>query len=267
MSSKDIASEPPLSAVAFNAPLKDTDGKEIGPIIFPVLCRLYLAANILQFDLEPRFSALLFLHRYATAVPRKELAKHRSIEDWKWIGASCLFLACKAEEEPRRLRDVINLAEMLFVDKDDANWVTMANNPPGLNEKYWEAKKKMVKTEQLVLRWMMFDISVAHPHRAVVLLLEKETHRELLIPVAFRRLNDALFYSPALTFPVLELAVAAIELAEEEVQALRRHGINEPNLQQRYKLSRDAVARAKFEINEATNILKQSKQAGKFLKL
>ena len=157
--------------------------------------------------MEPRFSALLFLHRFATAI-KGDLGKYKSISDWKWVGAACLFLACKAAEEPRRLRDVINLAEMLFVneDDDDDNWVTMDKNPPGLNDKYWEAKKRVVETEQLVLRWMMFDISVSHPHRAVVLLLEKETtQRELLIPVAFRRLNDALFTLPRLHFPCCNL--------------------------------------------------------------
>jgi hypothetical protein len=46
MSSNGIASEPPQSALAFNAPLEGaTDGKEIGPIIFPVLCRLYLVCG------------------------------------------------------------------------------------------------------------------------------------------------------------------------------------------------------------------------------
>ncbi|CAJ1936503.1 unnamed protein product [Cylindrotheca closterium] len=269
MASNGIASDPPQSALAFNAPLEGaTNGKEIGPIIFPLLCRLYLASNILQFDVEPRFSALLFLHRFATAI-EDDLAKYKSISDWKWVGAACLFLACKAAEEPRRLRDVINLAEMLFVDEDedDDNWVTMDKNPPGLNEKYWEAKKKVVETEQFVLRWMMFDISVAQPHRAVVLLLEKETiQRELLIPIAFRCLNDALFHTPSLTFPIMELAVAAIELAEEEVIAQSVFGAKTLNLQQRYNLSRDAVSSAKSELNEAANILRQCKESARFLK-
>ena len=33
--------------------------------------------------------------------------------DFKWIFSACLFLACKSEEEPRRLRDVINCAHMI----------------------------------------------------------------------------------------------------------------------------------------------------------
>lgn len=255
--------ESPYSVLAFNAPLEIINGNQPGPTILPVLCRLYLAANILQFDVEPRFSALVFLHRYATAIGEEELAQYKTISDWKWVGAACLFLACKADEEPRRLRDVINLAEMLFLNEDmENNWITMSKNPPGLNDRYWEAKKKVVETEQMVLRWIMFNISVAHPHRAVVLLLEKETQKELLIPVAFRHLNDALFHSPALTFGVLEMAVAAIELAEEEVQI----GTAGLNLQQRCNLSKEAASAAKLAQKEAANLLKQYKDLGRFLK-
>jgi len=251
--------------LAFNAPLEAADGKQPGAIILPVLCRLYLAADILQFDVEPRFSALVFLHRYATAIGDEGLEKYKTISDWKWVGAACLFLACKADEEPRRLRDVINLAEMLFVIEDDENWIKMSEHPPGLNERYWEAKKKVVETEQLVLRWIMFNISVAHPHRAVVLLLEKAMQRDVLITAAFRHLNDALFHAPALTFSALELAVAAIELAEEEVQLPPK--VPSLNLQQRYNISQEKVSAAKLEQKEAANRLRQYKEGGRFLKL
>ena len=47
--------------------------------------------------------------------------------------------------------------------------------PPSLNEEaYWDSKRKAIETESIVLRWLGFDCSVSHPHRAVYWILEKE---------------------------------------------------------------------------------------------
>ena len=64
---------------------------------------------------------------------------------------------------------------------------------------------------------------------------------------------------------MLQLAVAAIELAEEEVLDHSAPGAKMLNLQQRYNLSRDAISLAKSELNEATNILRQSNESARFL--
>jgi len=210
-------SAPPESDLALCAPLEfsSTSDDDYTPQIRPLLYRMYIACHILRLGTEARFSALVFLHRYTRAVSKEGVGATSTRMDWRWVAAACLFLACKAEEEPRRLRDVINLAHMLLSteDGDDGNEViALQEEPPHLNEEYWEAKKKIVETEQVVLRWLAFDISVSHPHRAVFLLLEKEDSniRDTLLPVAFRRLSDILFHGPALQHLVLELASAAI---------------------------------------------------------
>jgi hypothetical protein len=254
----------PQSELSFRAPLMGFHGSEEIVDIVPVLSRMFIACNILGFGIETQFSALVFLHRYALAVAKDIHTQHKSIRGWRWVAAACLFLACKAEEEPRRLRDVINLAHMLFAKEDKGNAATIAENPPDLDEDYWEAKKKIVETEQIVLRWLAFDLSVSHPHRAVFLLLEKEPERDILIPVAFRRLNDALFHAPALKHSVLELTCASIELAEEELKlgngvSTRRDWCTI------YNISCDGIAAAKCRLVEATNRLKQCMEKEDFV--
>jgi hypothetical protein len=146
----------PHSELAFRAPLSKVNSpgsSNSNMLLFPVLSRMYIASDILRFQPETRFSALVFLHRYAITIDEERIQRHRSISDWKWIAAVCLFLACKAEEEPRRLRDVINLVKMLFICEGNGNTVTMKEHPPNLNEDYWKAKAKIIETEQIVLRY------------------------------------------------------------------------------------------------------------------
>ena len=220
------------------------------PIIRPLLYRMFVATHVLRLGTEARFTALVLLHRYTMAT--KHEPKERLCES-KWVAAACLFLACKAEEEPRRLRDVINLAYMILsppsssssrsfeksnnsdpkgeqMDSGDGpgprdeacnkrfEILEIRDVPPNLNEEYWQAKKKIVETEQIVLRWLGFDVSVSHPHRAVRTLIGNETSEtsDRLKLLAFRRLNDALFHAPAMMHNVWSMACAALSLAMEE---------------------------------------------------
>lgn len=219
--------------------------------IRPMLYRMYIACHILQLGYEARFTALVLFHRYTRAVKGDGA-------DPTWAAASCLFLACKAEEEPRRLRDVINLAHMLLsTSRDESAHIVLKIEPPHLNEDYWDAKKKIVETEQIVLRWLAFDVSVSHPHRAVSLILEKdELVRDKIVPIAFRRLNDALFHGPALEHLALEMACAAIELARVEIE-IGNVTLFKGRWWGKFNVSNEALEETKKHLNEATYLLKQ----------
>lgn len=114
------------------------------------------------------------------------------------IAAACLFLGCKAEEEPRRIRDVINLSSILdFEDiggdgseaSKDNNGdiidtsleqsatieplvITESQHPPPLDDKYWSDKENMVSIEQQLLRMLQFDTLVSNPYRSVLVIME-----------------------------------------------------------------------------------------------
>lgn len=291
-------------------------------VVRPMICRMLIASKTLRMDTETRFTAIVLWHRYchailiatgaicsgdrATADTRDSTAtriRHCNA-DAAWAAAACLFLACKVEEEPVRLRDIINVAQMVLkvgdtgsggsgigtvaattsatsteqptptISQQQSTDTTITNgttaierhitmtirvnsNPPRLDEEYWQTKETIVRAEQVVLRWVGFDTSVSKPHRAVVILLENyllhkktkdatisngssrgsvfhqqhdgnydtNTNCELLtaeqmVPIAWKRLNDALFDSAALYYTVLELACAAIGLAVDELLLL-----------------------------------------------
>jgi len=151
--------------------------------------RMYFACHILRVTTETRFTAVVLLHRFIQAKNKAgsqtdydngEEENNEDDDNLPWIGAVCLFLACKTEEEPRRLRDVINMARMVLSENNKTNSdddiITLnLSQPPLLNEEaYWDSKKKAIETEQMVLRWLGFDCSVSHPHRMMWMILENE---------------------------------------------------------------------------------------------
>ena len=177
--------------------------------IRPTLCHLLVSSDILRLSPETTFTASVLLHRYF-------LAYNNGDDDLKWIVAACLLLACKSEEEPRRLRDLINCALMISVPatRDESGPVKLQwkEKPPALDDRYWESKSTLVKYEQQVLRWLAFDVSVVHPHRAVILFVQDATAQEgeTLIIEAWKRLNDAIWHVSALQQPSWLLTIAAI---------------------------------------------------------
>jgi hypothetical protein len=262
-SQANLLKDPALGALlCLPSPTGDEGGHTgaVDPItekIRPLLYRIYVATHILKLETETRYSALVLLHRYAHAVHRR----HGKLQQpTRWVGAACIFLATKSEEEPRRLRDMINLAHMVLADNNsetfDSTIINMDKEPPPLDEGYWDTKKKIVETEQTVLRWLGFDAFVPHPHRAVALMLQHlpPDKQELLAPIVDRRLNDGLFHGPALRHRVLELAVGAIELAQQELGETMPH--MELGWWKRYRVSDGEIKKAMTNLQEATGLLK-----------
>jgi hypothetical protein len=110
--------------------------------------------------------------------------------------------------------------------------VTWDPDPPNLDDSYWKAKERIVDTEQHVLRWLAFDCSVSHPHRAVVLLVDRllgdgqaadwsparwsQLRREIVC-CAWQRVNDCVFSASALQHAVMPLAGAAVRLTVQQL--------------------------------------------------
>ena len=162
---------------------------------------------------------------------------------------------------------MINMTHMVLQSSSPSSSsgvvLDVVNKPPLLNEKYWESKKKIIESEQILLRWIGFDCFVSHPHRAVLLILDEQTShdsRDRLLPTAFRRINDGLFSAKALQFDVITLAASAIELAIEN-STLEDQASDHKNLKQgwwsRYDVDVEQLNKCKSSLIEATSTLER----------
>lgn len=69
--------------------------------------------------------------------------------------ACCLFLAGKAEETPKKCKDIIKIARTLL---DDNQFGTFGDDP----------KEEVLTLERIVLQTIRFDLQVEHPYRFLV---------------------------------------------------------------------------------------------------
>ena len=254
----------------------------------PWICGLLVACDVLDVSVETQFTAAALFHRYhhaLTSDPSKDdftstessaikvapkgsrlrPSKDSTGFSTKEILAACLYLACKSEEEPRKMRDIINCMHQLSIHGATVQppgqsttklpLVQLAWDPcppelplePGSSAgaassdpssaPYVTAQCRLVAAEQHVLRWIAFDCTVSHPHRAVVLLCralarssgavteaepvqggdigavdEGATFSESLQRAAWRRVNAAVFSVACLSHKVWPLACAALDL-------------------------------------------------------
>mmetsp|Transcript_17249 Transcript_17249/g.38879 ORF Transcript_17249/g.38879 Transcript_17249/m.38879 type:complete len:295 (+) Transcript_17249:206-1090(+) len=220
-------------------------------ILKQVLVRMFLASQVMDLSSETRFTGLSLMHRYArefyTLLERREkntgdLSKQddQIKNHLGQVAAACIFLGCKMAEEPRRIRDVINLSHVLSF----SSWEDVATDevplsigecavPPPLNERYWKRKEEIVSIEQHALRTIHFNTIVDHPYRCILLVMETlcfgkgedETQKWLLSPEhsqkiilrSWRIINEVSLDASGdvLEIPVMTMSSSAISIASE----------------------------------------------------
>ena len=170
-------------------------------VIRPILLKMHIASQSMELGSESRFTGLVLFHRYVRHFNKILLQEqhhnqqnniHQITNHLGKVAAACLFLGCKMEEEPRRIRDVINLSHVLnfcssSVDNDTTKTTTSdikneelqsiptiieSLHPPPLDEQYWKDKEEMVSIEQHVLRMIRYNTTVCHPYRCILIIME-----------------------------------------------------------------------------------------------
>eukprot|EP00850_Spirogloea_muscicola_P009143 SM000050S17068 [mRNA] locus=s50:757989:760403:- [translate_table: standard] len=106
----------------------------------------------------------------------------------KRVAASCIWLAAKLEESPRRIRDVVNV--FYRVDLRRHNLPLVLLEP--LSKQYDEMKTDLIRTERHLLKEMGFVCHVEHPHKYIFNYLNQLGVADELKQDAWSLANDSL---------------------------------------------------------------------------
>ncbi|KAG6785748.1 hypothetical protein POTOM_007332 [Populus tomentosa] len=145
--------------------------------------------------------ALILCHRFY-------MRQSHSKNDWKTMASASMFLACKLEETPRLLRDVVVVAYELMHKRD-----------PSASHRirqigFCSSQKELLVTgERLLLATIGFDLDVQLPYKPLVNALKKLNIYPDLAKVAWNFVNDWLCTTLCLQYKPHYIAAGSMYLA------------------------------------------------------
>lgn len=166
------------------------------------------AGNMLKLPITTIVTAQIIIHRFYY---RKSMKEHKVLP----VAMTALFLACKVEESPRKIRDVLNVFDRLLKKRQK-----MALVPFDSRSERWERWRTKIKgTELVILCELGYVLYVDHPHKFMlhyIRSMEDSKKVDLWKEVAQRSwnfLNDSFRTNLCLRFRPEVLATAAIYLS------------------------------------------------------
>lgn len=145
-------------------------------------------------------TAIVFFHRFYACRSFKE-------HDAYTIGTTCLFLAGKVEESPRKLKDVVGET---YKVKERA-----PAGPDPESRQFWDLKEGILVAERIVLQTLGFDLSIEHPYKILLGVVKKIQGNRDLAQVAWNFVNDSLRSTLCLQYEPRYIAITAIFLSSK----------------------------------------------------
>ncbi|KAL7744967.1 hypothetical protein ACLKA6_007237 [Drosophila palustris] len=130
------------------------------------------------------------------------------------VAMSCVCLASKIEEAPRRIRDVINVFHHIKQVRAQKEI-----SPMVLDQYYTNMKMQVIKAERRVLKELGFCVHVKHPHKLIVMylqVLQYEKH-EKLMQMSWNFMNDSLRTDVFMRYTPEAIACACIYLSARKL--------------------------------------------------
>ncbi|KAM7521153.1 hypothetical protein LguiB_020115 [Lonicera macranthoides] len=146
--------------------------------------------------------AMMLCHRFYI---RQSHAKN----DWQTIGTACMFLACKSEETPRCLNDLLAVAYKLMY-----KWDPSAPKRIRQREVYDKQKELILTGERLLLATVAFDLNIEHPYKPLVAAFKRlDILDRELVKIAWNFVNDWMRTTVCLQYKPHYIAAGSIFLA------------------------------------------------------
>ncbi|KAL6064725.1 Cyclin-K, variant 2 [Balamuthia mandrillaris] len=123
------------------------------------------------------------------------------------MGTTCLFLAGKVEETPKKLRDVLLTAYLMHHKKE--------LHDPQHSEELWELQDQLLLYERVLLQTLAFDLTVEHPYKCLLSYVKSIQGDRSLARSSWYFVNDSMRTTLCLQYSSHAIAAAAIYLASK----------------------------------------------------
>jgi cyclin T len=127
------------------------------------------------------------------------------------VATTCLFLASKVEETPKKLKDVIT--ETYKVQH------STVQPPDPDSQELWKLKEQILICERELLRVLGFDLSVEHAYRPLLAYIKSISGTRDLAQIAWNFINDSLRTTICLQYAPRCLAAATVLMASDYLGA------------------------------------------------
>ncbi|KAI9730807.1 MAG: hypothetical protein M1834_005525 [Cirrosporium novae-zelandiae] len=152
-------------------------------------------------------TASVFLHRFFMRYSMVDVGQRQGMHYYS-VGATCLWLATKVEENCRKLSDVI------------CDCVKVAQKNPDLtvdvqSKEYWKWRDTILRIEDTLLEALCFDLMVESPYAILYDLILKfgVSHNKTLRNAAWAFVNDSHLTTLCLQFSSRTIAASALYCA------------------------------------------------------
>ncbi|KAF6166703.1 hypothetical protein GIB67_005565 [Kingdonia uniflora] len=137
------------------------------------------------------------------------LCQSHAKNEWQTIASASMFLSCKVEETPRKMKDVVVVAYETIYRRDPA-----ASQRMKQKDVYEKQKELVVIGERLLLGTVAFDLNIQHPYKPLVSALKRlQISDNNIAKVAWNFVNDWLCTTLCLQYKPHYIAAGSMYLA------------------------------------------------------
>uniref|UniRef100_A0A6B2LE09 Cyclin-like domain-containing protein n=1 Tax=Arcella intermedia TaxID=1963864 RepID=A0A6B2LE09_9EUKA len=131
-----------------------------------------------------------------------------------FIAISCLFLAGKVEETPKKLKDVIFSSHKVIHDTfhPQQKYMQLTIESP----EFLDFREKILFGESIVLQCISYDFVVNHPYQYLLQYLRKMNADKMVAQSAWNLVNDSLRTRLCLQYEPQKIACAALYMASKK---------------------------------------------------
>ncbi|KAK4490307.1 hypothetical protein RD792_000974 [Penstemon davidsonii] len=147
-------------------------------------------------------TAMILCHRFY-------MHQSHAKNHWQTVANSSMFLACKAEDTPRLLKDLTVMTYKLTY-----SWDPLASQKIREKEVYDKQKGLILVGERLVLATIAFDLNIEHPYKPLVAALKRlGISQKEVVKVAWNFVNDWFKTTLCLQYKPHYIAAGSVYLA------------------------------------------------------